>query len=225
VRVASGRMRRVQSFIQNHLASSGYAALFVLAFLGAMCIPIPSELTFGFAGALCSASFLTGSNASDHQLQLGAVIVVGTVATVCGSSVAYVAGRYGGRAFVDRYGKYVLLGHEDLDRAERLFGRWGDGLVAVGQVIPILRAFVGFFAGVARVRWLAFLVLTTIGAAAWVSLISVIGYEAGDSWHHVLRWFGAAGYVIAALVVVALIVGFVHRWRRYHEAQARRSDP
>jgi hypothetical protein len=57
-----------------------------------------------------------------------------------------------------------------------------------------------------------------------VSLISVIGYEAGDSWHTILKWFGAAGYVIAALVVVALVVGFVHRWRRYHEAAARRSS-
>ena len=215
-------MRRVQSFIQNHLASSGYPALFVLAFLGAMCIPIPSELTFGIGGALCTASFATSLGA--QQLKLWAVIVVGTVATVCGASVAYVVGRYGGRAFVDRYGKYVLLSHEDLDRAERLFGRWGDGLVAVGQLIPLLRAFVGFFAGVARVRWVAFLVLTTLGAAAWVSLISVIGYEAGDSWRHVLRWFGAAGYVIAAVVVIALVVAFVHRWRRYHEAQARRTE-
>jgi membrane protein DedA with SNARE-associated domain len=218
-------MRRVQSFIQDHLASSGYAALFALAFLAAMCIPIPSELIFGFAGALCSASFLSGSNGVDHQLQLWAVIVVGTAATVCGASVAYVVGRFGGRAFVDRYGRYVLLSREDLDRAERLFGRWGDGLVGVGQLIPLLRAFVGFFSGVAKVRWVAFLALTTLGAAAWVSLISVIGYEAGASWHTVLRWFGAAGYVIAAVVIIALVVAFVHRWRRYHEAQARRAAP
>ncbi|HEV3213664.1 MAG TPA: DedA family protein [Acidimicrobiales bacterium] len=215
----------MQNFIQTHLSSSGYPALFVLAFLGAMCIPIPSELTFGFAGALCSTAFLTGSNAADHQLQLWAVIVVGTLGTVCGASVAYAAGRYGGRAFVDRYGKYVLLSHEDLDRAERLFTRWGDGLVAVGQMIPLLRAFVGFFAGVAKVRWVAFLVLTTLGAAAWVSLISTIGYEAAGSWHQVLKWFGAAGYVIAALVVIVLVVAFVHRWRRYREAQSRRAQP
>jgi len=214
-------MRRVQNFIQTHLSSSGYPALFVLAFLGAMCIPIPSELTFGIAGALCTTALL-GTSGSVHQLQLWAVIVVGTVATVCGASVAYAVGRYGGRAFVDRYGKYVLLSHDDLDRAERLFSRWGDGLVAVGQMIPVLRAFVGFFAGVAKVRWVAFLVLTTIGAAAWVSLISTIGYEAAGSWHQVLRWFGAAGYVIAALAVIVLVVAFVHRWRRYHHAQARR---
>ena len=107
----------MQSFIQNHLASSGYPALFFLAFLGAMCIPIPSELTFGFAGALCSAGFLAATSGPHRHLQLWAVIVVGTVATVCGASVAYVIGRYGGRAFVEKYGKFVLLSHEDLDRA------------------------------------------------------------------------------------------------------------
>ena len=215
----------MQSFIQNHLASSGYPALFFLAFLGAMCIPIPSELTFGFAGALCSAGFLAATSGPHRHLQLWAVIVVGTVATVCGASVAYVIGRYGGRAFVEKYGKFVLLSHEDLARAERLFSRWGDGLVAAGQMIPLLRAFVGFFAGVAKVRWFVFLALTTLGAAAWVSLISTIGYEAGSSWHTILKWFGNAGYVIAALVVVVLVVAIVHRWRRYHEAQARRAQP
>ena len=213
----------MQTFILDHIASSGYVAVFVLAFLGAMCIPIPSELTFGIAGALCNATALAAIDPSAKSLHLWAVIVVGVIATVCGASVAYVVGRFGGRAFVDRYGKYVLLGHEDLDRAERLFGRWGDGLVGVGQVIPLLRAFVGFFAGVAKVRALPFVVLTTIGAAAWVSLISVIGYEAGASYQHVLRWFGAAGYVLLGATVIVLVVAFVHRWRRYHEAQSRRA--
>lgn len=215
----------MQSFISQHLASSGYPALFALALLGAMCIPIPSEVTFGLAGALCSSSYVHATGGSTKHLSLWAVIVVGTVATVLGATIAYLVGRFGGRAFVERYGKYVLLSHDDLDRTERLFTRWGDGLVGVGQVIPLLRAFVGFGAGVARVGIVQFLILTTIGAAAWVSLISVIGYEASGSYEHVTRWFAGAGYVIAAIVVVVIIIGVVHRWRRYHEAQARRSAP
>jgi membrane protein DedA with SNARE-associated domain len=214
-------MPGVQSFILHHLSSSGYAALFVLAFLGAMCIPIPSEITFGLAGALAAGALGAGY----WKPSLAAVIVVGVAGTVAGATVAYLVGRYGGRAFVDRYGRRVLLSHDDLDRAERLFSRWGDGLVGVGQVVPLLRSFVGFFSGVARVRWAPFLVLTTLGAAVWVSIISVIGYEAGASWQHVLRWFGAAGYVLLVAVVIALVVGLVHRWRRYHEAEARRVEP
>lgn len=209
------------SFISQHISSSGYAAIFVLALVGAMCIPIPSEITFGFAGALCSASFVASTGGTTAHLHLWAVIVVGVLGTVVGASIAYVVGRYGGRAFVDRYGRYLLLSHDDLDRTERLFSRWGDGLVAVGQVIPLLRAFVGFGAGVAKVRTPQFLALTTLGAAVWVSLISVIGYEAGTSYQHVTRWFGGVGYLVAAVVVIALAIGFVHRWRKYREASAR----
>jgi membrane protein DedA with SNARE-associated domain len=223
--VAVGKNAAMQSFITQHLQSSGYPALFVLALLGAMCIPIPSEITFGLAGALCSSSYVLATGGSHRHLTLWEVIVVGTVATIVGATIAYVVGRFGGRAFVDRYGRYVLLSHDDLDRTERLFSRWGDGLVGVGQVIPLLRAFVGFGAGVARVRAVPFLVLTTLGAAAWVSLISVIGYEASGNYEHVVRWFGGAGYVLAAIVVIVIVVGIVHRWRRYHEAQARRARP
>jgi membrane protein DedA with SNARE-associated domain len=213
----------MQTFILDHISSSGYVAIFVLAMLGAMCIPLPSEITFGFAGALCSASFFTAANVSDKHLQLGLVILVGVAGTVVGAFLAYLVGRYGGRAFVDRWGKYVLLHHDDLDAAEARFARWGDGVVAVGQCVPFVRAFMGFASGVARVSVGKFLVLTTLGAAVWVSLISVIGYLAAGSYHSVLRWFGAAGYVIAAGVVILLVVAFVHRWRKYHEAEARRS--
>ena len=149
--------------------------------------------------------------------------MLGVLATVLGASIAYIVGRVGGRPFVDRYGKYVLLTHEDLDRTERLFTRFGDGLVAVGQFVPLLRSFVGFGAGVAKVRPVPFVVLTTLGAAVWVSLIASIGYEAGSSWHHVLKWFGDAGYVLAAVVVVAIVVGVAHRWRRVHAAAPRDS--
>ncbi|HEY8080622.1 MAG TPA: DedA family protein [Acidimicrobiales bacterium] len=214
----------MQTFIQNHIASSGYAAIFVLAFLGAMCVPIPSELTFGFAGALSSSAFFTGSTSGDKHLHLWAVIVVGVVATVLGASVAYAVGRFGGRAFVDRWGKYVLLSHDDLDAAERRFARWGDGIVAVGQCVPVVRAFMGFGSGVAKVPVVRFVALTTLGAAVWVSVISVIGYEAAGSYHRVLKWFSGASIVILAVIVIVLIFAFFHRWRRYHEAEARRAD-
>jgi len=214
----------MQTFILNHISSSGYIAIFVLAMLGAMCVPIPSEITFGIAGALCSKAFLQVAGATDaKQLQLWAVILVGVAGTTFGAYLAYLVGRYGGRKFVDRYGKYVLLSHEDLDAAERRFERWGDWVVAVGQCIPFVRAFMGFGSGVAKVKTAPFVALTALGAAVWVSVISVIGYKAADSWHNVLKWFGGASYVIAGVVVVLLVIGFVHRWRKYHEAQARRN--
>ena len=180
----------MQSFVLNHILSSGYVAIFVLAFLSAMCIPIPSELTFGIAGALCSASYVASVSATAAPLHLWKVIVVGVIATVLGSLVAYLVGRFGGRAFVDRYGKYVLLSHADLDAAEQRFNRWGDAVVAVGQCVPFVRAFIGFGSGVARVRAPIFVVLTVLGAAVWVTAISFIGYEASGSLNTFFRWFG-----------------------------------
>jgi membrane protein DedA with SNARE-associated domain len=209
----------MQSFVTHHVESSGYPLLFVLGLLGAMCIPFPSEVTFGVGGALSSSAFDVGHRHA--HLSLWAVIVLGTIATTLGASVAYVVGRFGGRGFVDRFGRIVLLTHEDLDRTERLFGRFGDGLVAVGQCIPLLRAFVGFGAGVAKVRPAIFVPLTAVGAAVWVSLIAVIGYEAGNSYQHVTRWFGDAGYVLAALVVLAIVLGVVHRVRHVREVTSR----
>jgi membrane protein DedA with SNARE-associated domain len=209
----------MQSFVIHHVESSGYPLLFVLALLGAMCIPFPSEVTFGVGGALCSTAFDVGHRHA--HLSLWAVLVLGTIATTLGASIAYVVGRVGGRGFVDRFGKVVLLTHEDLDRTERLFKRFGDGLVAVGQCVPLLRAFVGFGAGVAKVRPMVFVVLTALGAAVWVSLIAVIGYEAGNSYEHVTRWFGDAGYVLAVLVVLAIVFGVVHRVRRVRAATPR----
>lgn len=203
--------------MESFITSNGYAAVVVLALLGGMCIPFPSEVTFGFAGALASGVLDHGQ----HHLSLAAVIVLGVAATVAGATIAYVVGRIGGRAFVDRYGRYVLLTHADLDRTERLFGRFGDGLVGVGQLVPLLRSFVGFGSGVAKVRVVPFVLLTAAGAAVWVSAITVIGYEAGKSWDHVLRWFGAAGYVAAALAVVAIAVGVWHRWQRVRHASPR----
>ena len=209
----------MQSFVSSHLQSSGYPALFVLGLLGAMCIPFPSEVTFGLGGALCTSAFAQ----SPHHLTLWAVIVLGVVATTLGASIAYVVGRVAGRGFVDRYGRVVLLTHEDLDRTERLFGRFGDGLVAVGQCVPLLRAFVGFGGGVAEVPSVRFVALTALGAAAWVSLIASIGYEAGGSWAHVTRWFGDAGYVLAALAVLAIVAGAAPRVRRLRAADAERA--
>lgn len=214
-------MPPVQTFISNHIESSGYLAVLVLGIIAAMCIPIPSEIIFGFAGAWCSSSFVAPVNGTEHHGRFYAVLLVGIAATVIGSCIAYLVGRLGGRAFVDRYGKYVLLSHEDLDRSEAMFSRFGDGMVAVGQIVPFVRAFIGFGAGVARVPTVRFVALTTLGAAVWVCAITTIGYEAASSIHTVEKWFGDAGYVIAAIVVVVIVAAVAHRWRSYHSAQSR----
>src|SRR5580700_1266081 len=103
--------------MEHFLEHTGYAAIFLIALIEAVCIPFPSEITFGFTAAL----------AAEHRygFTLGPVIAVAVVGEICGSVIAYFIGRSGGRALIDRYGKYVLLSHMDLDRADQFMSKRG----------------------------------------------------------------------------------------------------
>ena len=196
--------------VQHLLETWGYLAVFILTALESACIPIPSEVTLGLGGALASGAVIGGAQG---HLNLGLVIVLGIAGSVCGSLLAYVVGRTGGRALVDRYGKYVLLSHSDLDKAETWFSRRGEWMVLYGRVLPFIRTFISLPAGMARMNVVKFTVLTTIGVSLWVTLLTVIGYVLGGSWNKIIKAFGFAGYVVAAMVFVAVVVFMVHRYR------------
>jgi membrane protein DedA with SNARE-associated domain len=187
-----------------------YLAIFFFTVLESACVPIPSEVTLGLGGALASGAVISGSHA---HLNLGVVILVAIAGSLVGSMLAYVVGRTGGRALVDRFGKYVLLTHADLDRSEAWFARRGEPVVLFGRVIPVIRTFISLPAGMAEMNVTKFLVFTTIGVTAWVSLLCSIGYALGDSYASVTKGFGYAGYVVAAAIVVALALWAVHRYR------------
>jgi len=196
--------------VQQFLVTWGYLAIFVLTVLESACVPIPSEVTLGLGGALASGAVIGGS--AGH-LNLGLVIVVGIAGSIVGSLLAYVIGRTGGRALVDRYGKYVLLSHADLDKAEAWFSRRGEWMVMYGRVIPFLRTFISLPAGMAEMNVVKFVVLTSIGVTVWVSLLSGIGYALGSSWNAMVQAVGYLGYVVAAIAVVSMAAFLVHRHR------------
>jgi membrane protein DedA with SNARE-associated domain len=201
----------VQSFIQNY----GYFALIVLTIATSACIPIPSEIVFVFAGALCTTA-VTGH----AQFTLWAIIVVGTLASVVGSQIAYELGRYAGRAVVERWGKWILLTHRDLDSAERWFEKYGSATVLVGRVLPFVRSFVSVPAGIAEMNRARFAVLTAIGSAAWIALLSGLGYAAGKNWHHVSGDFHDAELPTIAVVVVLLATAIGYRVRSVRRQNA-----
>ncbi len=196
--------------VQQFLETWGYLAVFLLTVLESACVPIPSEVTLGLGGALASGAVIGGAQG---HLELGLVIVVGIAGSVSGSLLAYVVGRTGGRTLVDRYGKYVLLSHSDLDKAETWFSRRGEWIVLYGRVLPFIRTFISLPAGMARMNVAKFTVLTTIGVSLWVTLLTVVGYALGGSWNKMIKAFGLAGYVVAAMVVVAIVVFMVRRYR------------
>ncbi|MHB1599184.1 MAG: DedA family protein, partial [Acidimicrobiales bacterium] len=128
---------------------------------------------------------------------------------------AWVIGRTGGRAIVERWGKYVLLTRTDLDRAEAWYGRherWG---VFGGRLIPFIRGFVALIAGVAEVPLVSFGLLTAAGSLVWLGAMAGIGYGIGGHWHTIVHAFSDAGYVLAVVAVALIAAFFWHRWKSY----------
>ena len=201
--------------MQHFLVQNGYWAIFMLAIFESACIPIPSEVTFAIAGALCSSAFV----ATFHETQvlnLGVVIALGVTGSVIGSYIAYFVGRTGGRAFVDRWGKYVLLGHADLDRSEAWFEKRGPLTVLLGRVIPVVRTFISFPAGMAEMNPVSFGIFTTIGVSVWVSLLTVLGYNFGGQYEKWTKGISWAGYAIVVAVIV-VVGAFI--WHRYQQVK------
>jgi membrane protein DedA with SNARE-associated domain len=194
----------MSSFIQHY----GYFGLFLLSVLSSACIPIPSEVAYGFAGAACTTA-ITGH----AQFSLWAVIVVGTVGSVVGAIIAYEVGRSAGRTIVDRWGKWLLLTHDDLEKSERWFEKYGTISVLVSRVIPVVRSFISVPAGIAEMKRGLFDLLTAIGSAIWVALLAGLGYAAGKNWNHVSKDFHAAELPIIVLVVLLIVAAFWHRVR------------
>jgi membrane protein DedA with SNARE-associated domain len=204
--------------MQNFIAQHGYLALFLLAIVESMCVPIPSEVTFAFGGAMCTTAI-----AGPEPLNIVAVIAIGAVGSLVGSVIAYEVGRYAGRPFVDRFGKWVLLTHKDLDAAERWFAKWGDFSVFIGRVIPVVRTVISVPAGLAKMRRGHFAVLTTLGAAIWVGVLTGVGYALGTNWEHVASVFKAAQYPVIGVIAVLLVLGFTHRVRVVRAENAEKS--
>ncbi len=155
------------------------------------------------------------------HLNLAAVIAVGATGELVGAYVAWVIGRLAGRAFVDRFGKYILLTHTDLDRAEAWYDRHQGWGVFGGRLIPVIRNFVALPAGIAEVPLVRFGILTAIGSLLWDGAWAGIGYGVGSRWHAFVHAFSDAGYVIGVLAVIAIGVFFWHRLRTYRYHQQR----
>src|SRR3984885_8279011 len=189
--------------MESFLSEAGLAAVFLFGFLARCCVPSLSEITFGFAGVL----------AGEGHFNIGAVIIVGGGGELIGSFVAYTVGRVGGRPLVHRFGRYLLVTHADIDRAERFFAGRGAWAVPVGRCLPVVRTFVSIVAGFIEMPALLFGVLSLIGTAIWVTAISLVGYAVGSAWQSIAHGLALAGDVIAVLVVLAIVAFVVHRLR------------
>jgi len=200
--------------MESFLTSAGYAALILFGFLEAACIPISSEITFGFAGVL----------AYQGHLNLALVIIIGSLAELAGSYTSYAVGRLGGKPLVHRLGRYVLVTESDIDRAERFLTGRGAWAVPVGRMLPFVRAFTSIVAGLVRIPAARFGVLSFIGTVIYAAALSSIGYGLGSAWKSVSHGLTVVGYVLFALLVIAIVGFVVHRWRQFRR-EARSGGP
>jgi membrane protein DedA with SNARE-associated domain len=196
--------------MESFLTHAGYAALLIFGFLEACCIPISSEITFGFAGIL----------AFEGHLNLVLVIVIGSLGELAGSLVSYGVGRIGGRPLIDRLGKYVLITRKDVDRAERFFAGRGSWAVVVGRMLPVIRAFISIVAGLVGMPVAQFSVFSLVGTVVYATVLSVIGYELGSAWSSISHYISVGGYAIVALVVLAIVAFIVYRLREVRKEAA-----
>jgi membrane protein DedA with SNARE-associated domain len=209
-----GRAAQVQQFI----ASYGYLAIFVLMVAESACIPVPSEVTMVFGGALAA-----GAIAGAH-LNLALVIAVGVAGNVAGSYIAWGVGAYGGRAAWRRWGRYVLLRPEDIDRADGWFKRHGAKAVFFGRLLPVVRTFISLPAGIARMPPARFGIYTLAGCIPWTAALAWAGYAVGANWQHVVSAFHGASYVIVAVIVLLVIVAIAILVRRRLREHSRPGD-
>jgi membrane protein DedA with SNARE-associated domain len=185
-------------FLTTVMTSHGYLALIILCFVEACCIPISSEITFALGGWL----------ASQGKYSLAMVVLIGTLAEMGGSLTSYAIGRRGGRNLLDRYGRWVLVSEHDLDRAERFFAGRSSWTVAVARVLPLVRCFASFGAGVVEIPALPFTIFSLIGTAAWATALSLLGYNLGST---VTKFFHSFT-VVSIILFVVLVAGLVaHR--------------
>jgi membrane protein DedA with SNARE-associated domain len=177
--------------------------------LESACVPIPSEVTMLFGGALVSASVL----APEQQLELWPVVLAGTGGNLVGSWLAYWAGYAGGRPLIARWGRYLLIRPHEVDRAHAWFERHGELAVLGGRLLPVIRTFISLPAGVVRMGFWRFTVYTVVGCLPWCLLLTWLGYELGARWETVERVMRPFAWAIAVAVLAGGVWFVWHRIR------------
>ena len=199
--------------MEHFLITHGYLAVIVLAFIQSFVVPIPSEVTFGYAGVL----------SYEHHLNIALAIIIGTLGELVGSSCAYLLFRAGGRPLVERYGKYVLISSRDLDRTERWLDGRGEYFIGIGRALPVLRLPVSWFAGIVKMQYAKFAVFSFVGTLVYACVLSGIGYGVGSAWTKVVHDFKLAGYVILVVVVLGALAVLRHRFVELRRQQSKSS--
>ena len=218
----------LSSSLTTLIGDHGLYAVFALMLVDSV-LPAASELVMLYAGVLASGALtgqhvvLFGHRIDSHFWGYVAVAAAGVAGQTVGSIIGWAIGLYGGRPLVERHGRWLHLGPDNLDRAERWFDRWGDWAVFLGRMTPVIRSFVSIPAGIARMPLGRFTLYSVLGTIPWCFGLAGAGWALGSSWetfHHDFRYVE----VLVGVGVLALLVWYLRR-RRATKMGRRASDP
>jgi membrane protein DedA with SNARE-associated domain len=186
----------------DFIEATGLLGVFFLMLLESACIPVPSEAIMLFAGF----------NVSEGDMTLFGIVAAGVLGNVVGSWVAWAAGYYGRMELLEK-NRLIHINHKHLDWADRWFQRYGDATVFFTRMLPIIRTFISLPAGIARMPFWRFTLLTLAGCVPWVLLLGIIGREVGDRWEEWRDYLHYGDYLVLA-GIIALIIWLIVRRRR-----------
>ena len=191
------------------IEQTGYVGVFLLMFLETVFPPIPSEVIMPIAGV----------QAGQGELSLWAVIVSGAAGAMLGNLFWYALARVIGlkrfRPFIVRYGRWLTIDWDDVEKAERLFGRFGSAIVSLGRMLPTIRSVVSIPAGLLNMRLRSFLVWSTLGTIAWTAALATAGWGLGKAFRDIDKVLGPLSTAVI-LLIVALYIWRQLTWRKRH---------
>jgi membrane protein DedA with SNARE-associated domain len=207
----------------NHLYGAvGYVGVAVAMGIESAMIPLPSELVLPYAGFLVSDPTQL-EPITRARWDFWIVVIVATLGNTAGSLVGYAIGAWGGRPFLERWGKYLLIRPHEIEIADRFFQKYGAATAFFSRLLPIVRTFISFPAGVARMPLPKFILYSTLGAIPWSIALVWAGVQLGGRWEdirHALQPFDLAIAVVAILLIALFIW-----WRLGMPGRRRRTKP
>ncbi len=194
----------VSNFAINIIESLGYWGVFIGMTLESACIPIPSEIIMTFSGFVVYQG--------NTNMTLLGITIVGALGNLLGSLIAYYVGLKGGRPFLERYGRYVLITHSKLELADKWFERYGSEAVLISRLLPVIRTFISLPAGIANMDLKKFIIYTFIGSLPWCFVLGYIGVQLGPNWDIIESYFHVMDIgVLIGILGLIVYLGFKYR--------------
>lgn len=191
------------NWIKNVISTGGYGGIILLMAIESACIPLPSEVIMPFAGALTTAAIAASMSPARAPMNIHLVAFAGAFGCALGSALAYWVGSYGGREFIFKYGKYILLKRRDVEKSEAWFQKRGGAAVFIARLLPVVRTFISLPAGIAKMPFASFITLSFVGSVPWCYLLAYIGIQFANNLEALKKYFHGADAVIGVVFLAA----------------------